>query len=154
MAIIEQQPFKTPFWREKSLEEMSRPEWEALCDGCARCCLLKLIDDETGALSTTGVACKLLDSQSCQCTDYKNRETKVIGCLRLTPELARNLDWLPSTCAYYLLAEGHDLPDWHPLVSGDANSVHDAGISVRGKTVSEDDVAPEDLENWIISSEK
>ena len=153
MARIEQDVGDIPFWREKTLEEMDKSEWESLCDGCARCCLLQLIDDETGALAVTSVACSLLDSQSCSCTDYERREFRIIGCLRLTPQLVRSLDWLPVTCAYRLLAEGHDLPSWHPLVSGDPQSVHHAGISIRGKTVSEDDVEPEDLEDWIISSD-
>ena len=153
MAIIEQNSDLTPFWHEKSLEEMDNTEWESLCDGCARCCLLQLVDEETGALAVTGVACALLDQHTCTCTDYGKREFRVIGCLRLTPELVRTLNWLPVTCAYRLLSEGYDLPDWHPLVSGDSESIHDAGISVRGKTVNENDVPPEELEDWIISSE-
>ncbi len=153
MATIEHDNGVIPFWREKTLEEMNPDEWESLCDGCARCCLLQLVDEETGALAVTGVACALLDPQSCTCGDYEKREFKVIGCLRLTPELVRSLDWLPVTCAYRLLAEGHDLPAWHPLVSGDPQSVHNAGISVQGKTVSENDIDPEDLGDWIISSD-
>ena len=138
------------FWHGKKLEDFSHEEWEALCDGCARCCLIQLIDDDTGARVTTSVACELLDDAACRCTNYKRR---VIGCVTLTPEKVRRIDWLPDSCAYRLIRDGQDLPSWHPLVSGDAESVHDAGISVRGKTVCETDVAEQDLENWIISSD-
>ena len=138
------------YWEIKSLDEMSHEEWEALCDGCARCCLIQLVDDETGARVTTGVACELLDDSTCRCKNYRRR---VIGCVTLTPEKLRRIDWLPDSCAYRLLRDGEPLPDWHPLISGCAESVHEAGISVRGKTVSEQEVAEKDLENWIISSD-
>ncbi len=138
------------YWETKTLNEMSHEEWEALCDGCARCCLIQLIDDDTGARVTTAVACELLDHGKCRCTNYKRR---VIGCLTLTPDIVRKIDWLPDSCAYRLLRDGQKLATWHPLVSRDPESVHEAGISVRGKTVSEQDVAEEDLENWIISSD-
>ncbi len=137
-----------PFWREKSLRQMTRAEWESLCDGCGKCCVHKLEDEDTGELLATNVACRLLDRRSGRCKDYRNRRAYVPECVRLTPEKIGELDWLPSTCAYLLLSQGKDLPDWHPLVTGDAESVHAAGQSVRGWTVSEDDVG--DIENHVI----
>jgi uncharacterized cysteine cluster protein YcgN (CxxCxxCC family) len=139
------------YWETKSLDEMSRPEWEGLCDGCARCCLVKLEDEDTGKIHYTDVGCKLLDGATCKCRDYKNRQSHVEDCVRLTPETVRDLNWLPVTCAYRLLSEGKDLPDWHPLVSGDAESVHRAGISV-GKRISasEDDLTPEQIVERIV----
>ena len=126
-----------PYWRTKTLEEMTREEWEALCDGCARCCLLKLEDADTGEIAYTDIACRLLDSGTCRCTRYRQRLRLVPDCVDLTPERVRKLGWLPSTCAYRLLAEGRDLAWWHPLVSGDPETVHRAGISVRGRVVPE-----------------
>ena len=126
-----------PFWKTKTLEAMSHEEWESLCDGCGRCCLHKLRDDETEALAFTNVACRLLDTKSCQCSDYVRRKRRVPDCVTLTPELVREIDWLPPSCAYRRLADGKDLAWWHPLVSGDPNSVHDAGISVRDRAISE-----------------
>ena len=126
-----------PYWRTKTLEEMTREEWEALCDGCARCCLLKLEDADTGEIAYTDIACRLLDSGTCRCTRYRQRLRLVPDCVDLTPERVRQLSWLPSTCAYRLVAEGRDLAWWHPLVSGDPETVHRAGISVRGRVVPE-----------------
>ena len=126
-----------PYWRTKTLEEMTREEWEALCDGCARCCLLKLEDADTGEIAYTDIACRLLDLGTCRCTRYRQRLRMVPECVDLTPEQVRKLDWLPSTCAYRLVAEGRDLAWWHPLVSGDPETVHKAGISVRGRVVPE-----------------
>ncbi len=137
-----------PFWETKRLEQMSRAEWESLCDGCGKCCLHKLEDEETGDLHATNVACKLLDRRSGQCSDYRRRRLFVPECVRLTPAKVRALDWLPETCAYRLLDEGQPLADWHPLISGDPESVHRAGISVRGWTVSEVDVG--DLEDHVV----
>lgn len=137
-----------PFWREKTLRQMSRAEWESLCDGCGKCCVHKLEDEDTGELLATNVACRLLDRRTGRCKDYRNRRAYVPECVRLTPEKLLELDWLPSTCAYRLLAEGKDLPDWHPLITGDPESVHAAGQSVRGWTVSEDDVG--DLEDFVV----
>ena len=126
-----------PFWKAKSLEQMTREEWESLCDGCGRCCLHKLRDDDTGALSFTNVACRLLDLKTCQCGDYAHRRRRVPDCVSLTPAEVRAIDWLPPSCAYRRLADGKDLAWWHPLVSGDPDTVHEAGISVRGRAISE-----------------
>jgi uncharacterized cysteine cluster protein YcgN (CxxCxxCC family) len=126
-----------PFWRTKTLEEMDSAEWESLCDGCGRCCLNKLEDLDTGDIAWTDVACRLLDGESCRCTDYARRHRRVRDCVALTPENVKSLTWLPPSCAYRLIAEGRDLYWWHPLVSGDAETVHHVGVSVRGRTVSE-----------------
>ncbi|MCI4660732.1 MAG: YcgN family cysteine cluster protein [Neomegalonema sp.] len=132
------------FWKKKQLEELSQAEWEALCDGCGKCCLLKLEDDETGHVYYTDIACRLFDDQTCRCGNYALRKELVPQCVVLTPQTVReSIDWMPRTCAYRLLAEGYDLYPWHPLVSGDAMSVHDARISVRAQTVPEYEV-PED----------
>ena len=143
-----------PFWKTKTLEEMTREEWESLCDGCARCCLHKLQDEDTGEILFTPVACKLLDLNTCRCGDYRRRHKRVSGCLQLNPGLVRKLDWLPLTCAYRLVAEGKDLEDWHPLVSGDPASVHRAGISVREWAISERDVDMDALEDYVIEDEE
>jgi uncharacterized cysteine cluster protein YcgN (CxxCxxCC family) len=126
-----------PFWRTKRLEEMTPEEWESLCDRCGRCCLHKLRDEETNALSFTNVACRLLNLDSCQCGDYAHRRRRVPDCVSLTPETLREIDWLPPTCGYRRVRDGKDLLWWHPLVSGDPDTVHQAGISVRGRAVSE-----------------
>ena len=143
----------TPFWRRKSLAEMTNSEWESLCDGCGRCCLVKLEDaDDASRTYFTDVGCRLLDSDACRCRDYPNRTAKVKDCVRLTPRNINRIVWLPPSCAYRLLAEGRDLYWWHPLVSGDAETVHHAGISVRGRVgASEDEVADDDLEGRIVS---
>ena len=125
------------FWKRKSLAEMSKSEWESLCDGCALCCLQKLEDEETGDVYFTDVACRLLDTDTCRCTDYPARAKKVATCLVLSADEPEALHWLPGSCAYRLLAEGNDLPEWHPLRTGDPNTVHEAGISAKGKAVSE-----------------
>lgn len=139
-----------PFWRTIALAEMSEAQWESLCDGCGRCCLIKLEDEDTEALHFTRVACRLLDTRRCRCSDYANRERRVAGCVRLSPDNIAALDWLPRTCAYRLIHEGKALHDWHPLVSGDANSVHRAGISVRGRVLSERHVHEDEYETHII----
>ena len=137
-----------PFWRRKTLAEMTRSEWEALCDGCAKCCLDKLQDDDTGEISYTEVACRLLDLGTCRCTDYANRKRFVPDCVVLTPRMVARLTWLPSSCAYRLISEGRDLEWWHPLVSGDPETVHRAGVSVRGRAVPE--ALAGDLEDHIV----
>lgn len=138
------------FW-ELPLAELGREEWEALCDGCGKCCLHKVEDSDSGEIHATNVACKLLDRQSCRCTDYRRRRIFVPDCVRLDARSAGRLAWLPSTCAYRLRAAGEQLPDWHYLISGDRDSVHRAGMSVRGWTVSEDEAG--DLEHHLVDRE-
>ena len=139
-----------PYWKAKTLEELSTSEWEGLCDGCARCCLNKLEDWDTGEIAWTNVACQLLDNQSCNCGHYEKRHELVPDCVALTPEAVRTLTWLPPSCAYRLVAEGRDLYWWHHLVSGDRDTVHQAGVSVRGRTVSEEGIALEDYEDHLV----
>jgi len=135
------------FWREKTLAEMSEQEWESLCDGCGKCCLQKLEDEDTNEILFTSVACKLLDIGRCRCTHYHERSDRVAECLNLRGGLYP-FRWLPSTCAYRLLAQGDDLPNWHPLVTGSKESVHTAGVSVRAYAVSESEV--EDPADFVI----
>jgi uncharacterized cysteine cluster protein YcgN (CxxCxxCC family) len=139
------------FWEKKPLTKMSPAEWEALCDGCGKCCLNKLEDEDSGEVALTRVACRLLDDATCRCTHYENRHTFVPDCIVLKPD---NLDthayWMPKTCAYRLLWQGKSLPEWHPLISGSPDSVHAAGISVQGNTVSEFDTPFEEWEDHII----
>ena len=125
------------FWKRKSLAEMSAVQWESLCDGCALCCLQKLEDEESGEIHYTDVACRLLDLDSCRCSDYPARASKVASCLVLSVNNPEAFTWLPASCAYRLLADGNDLPEWHPLITGNPDSVHEAGISAMGKAVSE-----------------
>lgn len=141
-----------PFWQEKSLAEMDRGEWESLCDGCAKCCLHKLQDayEEDAHVYYTDVACRLLDAETCHCRDYAHRLERVDDCIDLAHESFDDFHWLPSTCAYRLLAEGQELPSWHPLLTGDPNSVHAAGQSVRGRIVSESEVSDDELEDHIV----
>src|ERR1700756_860323 len=127
-----------PFWETKSLLQMTVREWESLCDGCGLCCLIRFEDEETGEIIPTRVACRLFDSGACSCSDYANRKASVPDCIKLTPYNIEDLEWMPASCAHRRLHEGKPLPAWHPLVTGDAESVHRAGISVRGQTVSED----------------
>jgi uncharacterized cysteine cluster protein YcgN (CxxCxxCC family) len=138
-----------PFWRVKTLEQMTITEWESLCDGCGRCCLHKLRDDETGELEFTNVACRLLDTHTCACSNYANRSREVPDCISLTPAALAQIDWLPPSCAYRLIAENKDLPAWHPLVTGDAQSTRSAGASVSDRVISESDAGP--LEHHIVS---
>lgn len=127
------------FWEDRPLDKLSRAEWESLCDGCGKCCLHKLEDEETGEVFPTNVACRLLDRRAGLCGDYANRRRFVPDCVRLTPAKLDRLDWLPTTCAYRLVRDGQPLPAWHHLESGSRETVHEAGQSVRGWTVSEDD---------------
>ena len=129
-----------PFWKRKALHELSEREWESLCDHCGRCCLVKLEDEDSGEIHYTRAICALYDLKRGGCSAYGERQRKMPDCLRLTPESVRDIPWLPETCAYRLLAEGRDLPSWHPLISGDADSVRRAGISVLGRAVSEEEV--------------
>ena len=142
------------FWERKPLKKMSQAEWEALCDGCGKCCLNKLEDEDSGEVALTRVACRLLDDDTCRCAHYDNRHQFVPDCIVLRPD---NLDthayWMPDTCAYRLLWQGNPLPDWHPLISGTPDSVHQAGISVRGITVSEFDIPQDDWEEYIIEEQ-
>jgi uncharacterized cysteine cluster protein YcgN (CxxCxxCC family) len=126
-----------PFWETKSLSEMSPQEWESLCDGCGLCCLIRFEDEDTGDIIPTRVHCKLFDSETCACSDYVNRQKHVPDCLRLTPEMIGQLSWLPKSCGYRRVHEGRGLADWHPLVSGDPQTVHTAGVSIQHQTISE-----------------
>ena len=127
-----------PFWETKTLAEMSASEWESLCDGCGLCCLIRFEDDITGEVFPTRVACKLLDQHLCRCKDYPNRRAYVPDCIKLTPGNIEALEWMPPSCAYKRLHQGRPLPAWHPLITGDPQSVHRAGVSVRDQTISED----------------
>lgn len=141
---------ETPFWCAKPLDQLSRDEWESLCDGCGRCCLHKLEDIDTGEIYYTRVICQYFDQEAGRCTVYDRRTELVPTCLRLTPDLVRSLVWIPRSCAYRRLAEGQGLADWHPLVSGEPKSVQKAGISVRRKVISEAKIDMERLEDYVV----
>ncbi|MEO1247725.1 MAG: YcgN family cysteine cluster protein [Pseudomonadota bacterium] len=138
-----------PFWKHKSLAEMTSSEWESLCDGCALCCMHKVEEEDTGEIYYTNLACRLLDTSACRCTNYPQRVREVADCIDLAAELAEDqaqaFDWLPLSCAYRRIAKGQDLPDWHPLLTGDPESVHKAGISMRGAMLSE-----RDTDEWTV----
>lgn len=138
------------FWQTKKLQQMNDEEWESLCDGCARCCLIKLEDEDTNELYYTNVSCHLLDIEACRCGDYANRKFRVPECLQLRKMTEAEYQWLPQTCAYRRLSEGKALPEWHPLITADVESVAAAGIKVSGFALSEDSVYPDQLEDHII----
>jgi uncharacterized cysteine cluster protein YcgN (CxxCxxCC family) len=141
----------SPFWKAKTLGQMTTAEWESLCDGCGRCCLNKLEDWDTGEIAWTNIACRLLDGQSCRCTDYDNRQATVPDCIGLTPQKpGRDHHLAAADLRLPAGAEGADLYWWHPLVSGDPETVHEAGVSVRGRTVSEEGIEVEDFEDYLV----
>jgi uncharacterized cysteine cluster protein YcgN (CxxCxxCC family) len=146
--------YAKPFWKSKKLTEMTLEEWESLCDGCGICCLYKIEDEESSDVYMTNVACRFLEMQSCVCMLYTERRSAMPTCIKLTPSKVANLKWLPDTCAYRLVMEGKPLPAWHPLVSGDPQSVHTAGVSVKGKVISESDADMNHLENYVVDELK
>ena len=139
-----------PFWETHSLDQMNKEQWESLCDGCALCCLHKLEDEDTAEVYYTDVHCRYMNEDSCRCTVYQERQEKVPHCVWLTPEQAHSFHWLPETCAYRLLSEGKKLYDWHPLISGSSETVHDADISIRNKGIADDQIDEELLQDRII----
>jgi len=143
-----------PFWEDKPLDELAPEEWEALCDGCGRCCLTKLEDADTGDVYYTDVACTLLDLETCRCRDYPHRSERVPDCVRLSPDAAHDCFWLPHTCAYRLRAEGRPLPEWHPLITGTPATVRTAGLSACAFAVGEDTLtADDDLEDHLLEAD-
>lgn len=139
------------FWERVSLDDMTRQEWEALCDGCGKCCMIKLADEDTGQVSYTNIACRLFDDKTCRCGNYALRKQLVRGCVVIRPEnLESTLEWMPATCAYKLLADGRPLYDWHPLISGSTETVVSAGHSMQGRTIPEFDVAEDDYQDHLI----
>jgi len=148
---IDRSGLRAKFWEKVPLGKMTPKEWEALCDGCGKCCLNKLEDGDTGEVALTRVACRLLDDETCKCGQYDIRKQFVPECIVMTPSnIADHAYWMPQTCAYRLLFDGQPLPKWHPLLTGTDQSVHDAGVSVQGKTVPEFEVPEEDWEDHII----
>lgn len=146
---------KQPFWKTLTLYQMTPEQWESLCDGCGLCCLYKYEDANTHKIFYTNVVCRFLNLETCLCTVYPERTVKMPSCVVLTPMRATQLKWLPDTCAYRLIAEGKNLPKWHPLVSGDIQSVHQAGVSIKNKVVfSEEEVDMRELENYVIGQIK
>ena len=146
-----QKKLRPTFWERNPLNKMTDDEWEALCDGCGRCCLNKLEDPDTGHVALTRIACRLLDNESCRCAQYDIRHQFVPECIRMTSEtIAKHAYWLPNTCAYKLLHEGKKLPDWHPLLTGTQQSVHAAGISVQGWSIPEFEVPEDEWEDHIV----
>lgn len=151
---IDRSGLRPEFWRRYPLDSLPRNEWEALCDGCAKCCLVKLEDEETGEVAYTNVACRLLELKTCRCGNYALRRQLVKGCVAIDRDnLESVLDWMPATCAYKRVAQGRDLEPWHPLISGDPESVHRAGISLKGRMVAEYDVDEDDLFDHVIGDE-
>lgn len=151
MPDIDRSGLRPNYWKTVPMEKMNRQEWEALCDGCGKCCLNKLEDEDTGEVALTNVACRLLDDATCLCSQYDIRHQFVPECIVLTPKtILDNLYWLPQTCAYRLVHEKRPLYDWHPLISGNSETVHLAGVSMQYRTLSEFDIADEDWEDHII----
>ncbi|AUJ63352.1 hypothetical protein B9057_03005 [Aestuarium zhoushanense] len=151
MSDIDRSGLRPNYWKTVPMEKMNRQEWEALCDGCGKCCLNKLEDEDTGEVALTNVACRLLDDATCLCSQYDIRHQFVPECIVLTPKtILDNLYWLPQTCAYRLVHEKRPLYDWHPLISGNSETVHLAGVSMQYRTLSEFDIADEDWEDHII----
>ncbi len=136
------------FWEKKKLHQLSKGEWEALCDGCGKCCLLKLEDDDTGKIEYTNIACKLLSKKNCRCLKYDERQNFVKDCIKLNYKNIDKIKWMPKSCAYKVLLEGKKLPKWHYLVSGDYNTIHETGNSVRGKIIKENNSI--DIEDHIV----
>tara|TARA_X000001036_G_C20056713_1_gene553267 strand:+ start:72 stop:530 length:459 start_codon:yes stop_codon:yes gene_type:complete len=139
---------KENFWKSKTLKQMTNDEWESLCDGCGKCCLHKLEDIDTGEISVSNVSCMYLDLKTCGCMDYKHRHKNVKDCIKLTPETIDKINWLPNTCSYKLVLNNDDLPDWHHLVSGDKNTIHERGMSVKNFSISEKDIS--DVNEYIL----
>lgn len=151
MSDIPRNGLSDRFWETKKLEQMNKAEWEAVCDGCGKCCLNKLEDEDTGEVEMTRVACRLLDNDTCLCAQYPIRHQFVPECIVLTPKtLKDNLYWLPQTCGYRLLHEGRTLYDWHPLIAGNSEAIHEAGVTMQGRTVPEFEIDEDDWEDYII----
>ena len=151
MPKIDRSGLRPKFWEKVPLDKMTRPEWEALCDGCGKCCLNKLEDEDTGQVALTRVACRLLDDETCLCSQYPIRHQFVPECIVMTPKtILDHMYWLPETCAYKLLHQGDTLYDWHPLISGSPDTVHTAGVSMQYRTVSEAEVGDDEWEDHII----
>ena len=151
MSDIPRNGLSDRFWETKKLEQMNKAEWEAVCDGCGKCCLNKLEDEDTGEVAMTRVACRLLDNNTCLCAQYPIRHQFVPECIVLTPKtLKDNLYWLPQTCGYRLLHEGRELYDWHPLIAGNSEAIHEAGVTMQGRTVPEFEIHEDDWEDYII----
>lgn len=144
---------KIPFWKAKSFEDMTDNEWESLCDRCGKCCLHKLEDKDTGRVFYTAVACKFLDIDRCRCLSYENRLEKVHDCLKLTRNKDEAFDWLPKTCSYRLISNSQDLYWWHPLVSGEQDSIHLSGVSVKNRAISENSINIDDLEAYVLDAD-
>jgi uncharacterized cysteine cluster protein YcgN (CxxCxxCC family) len=138
------------FWRTTALQDMSEAQWESLCDGCGKCCLIKLQDEDTNDIVFTDIVCDLLDQNNCQCSDYQNRTVRVPDCVKLTPENLQQVNFMPPSCAYRLLHEGHDLPDWHPLRSGGCTAMINARMSVQGRVIAES-LYHDDIEERVVA---
>ena len=144
------QPLRERFWEHYSLDQLTLAEWEAVCDGCGLCCLVKLEDEDTHEVAYTKLACKLLDCKTARCTDYANRKQHVPDCVQLTPDMVGQLHWLPPSCAYKRLDNGQKLPRWHPLITGNAKSVREARKSAAGRCIPETDIAEDDVEEYVV----